>query len=135
MEPNYKVFRTVHANVKGVEDITNIIKNSLFYLDTTFYNAAIEPLANGNGVEVLFIVDGKGICVEIRGSAIKGEGHLSLYIGVPKSFYHKTHGILGYFDGSKVNELYDRNDMSNSLQIPQNGLVSMESCEFLNCYH
>ena len=129
-EPNYKISKTV----KVVEDITSDIKNDLFYLDTT-YRAAIEPLAYGNGVEVLFIVAGKGICVQIRGFAYKGEGALSFNIGIPRSFYNKTHGILGYFDGSKDTELYHRNDMNNPFQNPQNKHVNMSSCEFLNWYH
>ena len=126
--PNYKISHTAN----GVKDITSDLKNALFYLDGTFYNAAIEPLANGNGVEVLFMVDGKGICVNIRGHARNGEGYLSFNIGVPKSFYNRARGILGHFDGNKDTELYHRNSMS---LIPTPGCcyqhIDMESCEFL----
>ena len=128
--PDYRIFRTENI----VQDITNDIKASSFYLDTTFYKATIEPLAFDNGVEVLFLVAGKGICIQIRGHAIGAEvGYLNFNIGIPKSFYNKARGILGDFDGSKVAEVHQRGDMDNFFKNPQKGVHhDMESCKLFS---
>ena len=124
--PNYEISRTDDDN----RNITDDIKSSSFYLDTDFYNAAIELMGNGNKFEVLFEVNNTGICIQIQRYVYKNtEGFLNFNIGIPKSFYNKTRGILGYFDGSIDTELYVRGNMNNKLQGDH---INMESCELLS---
>ena len=128
--PNYTIFRTKDVN----QSLTNDIKSSSFYLDTVFYKAAIELMDNGNKFEVLFEVDDKGICIQIQRYIYESteEGFLNFNIGIPKSFYNKTRGILGYFDGSNDTELYERGNMNNKISNPHGNHVDMESCELLS---
>lgn len=99
-------------------------------MDSEFYNAAIEPLANGNGIEALFMVEGNGICMQMNAHTWAG-GWINFNIGVPTSFYNKVNGILGHFNGSQVGELYPRNDMDNPIKNPHYQSINMESCELL----
>ena len=127
--PDFRIFRTKNTFL----DITNEVKTSSFYLDTTSYKAAIEPLAFGRGVQVLFIVAGKGISIQIlRQTYGATVGYLNFNIGIPKSFYNKARGILGNFDGSEIGELRDRTDRNIIIPVPGDRNVDMESCELLS---